>query len=644
MKKLYTNAYAFAAACALFIAACVFTVFTAASWAAKQITVYNGQPMAESWTERYIGSGTGYDIIGSEYGLNPYVYVPSDNIGWTLSILDTEKNTFVKAKEHKAQSSADQIAERNFAWYVSNGELNLWPVEREENALNSLASVKIAEDARIGYLTIVLKQPLSSRDAMYDEYALYTIAERFSDHAGIRILLSMALIIMLSIYLCTASGRRKYDDRIHLNFMDSIWYEIVIIAAGAGMFICILCAAEALREFSSFTSELMIVCEAVCASAFFLILLIAALSAVRRIKAGTFWQSTAIGKLYGIGMDLVQAVPQTPLTAMSAFFLLCLNIWSSLFAHPSIGMYAVIVLDLIAFLYFIWRIYGTHVIARASAEIASGNTDYRADDPLSARLPLDEKEILVNLESVSEGIRTAVEKQMKSEHMKTELITNVSHDIKTPLTSIISYTDLLSKEEDPEKQKEYIDVLRRSSTRLKKLTEDLVEASKASTGNLPVEINETDIHEIIEQAAGEYEDRLMAAELTPVITCGENLKVLADGKLLWRILSNLLSNCVKYAQSGTRVYIDAAHADENNIRVSIKNISRDILNISSDELMERFVRGDRARNSEGSGLGLDIARSLTELMNGRFEITIDGDLFRADVILPASDADPSSIA
>ena len=225
---------------------------------------------------------------------------------------------------------------------------------------------------------------------------------------------------------------------------------------------------------------------------------------------------------------------------------------------------------------------------------------------------------------------------MKSERLKTELITNVSHDIKTPLTSIVNYVDLLGKEELPEKAAEYLAVLDRQSRRLKKLTEDLVEASKASTGNITVHLQPIVVNEIVRQAMGDYDQRLAAGKLEVIVTApGEDLAAMADGRLLWRVLDNLLSNVCKYALSGSRVYLDLERAGDR-VRLTVKNISRDPLNISAEELMERFVRGDASRHTEGSGLGLSIARSLMELMGGTFSIAVDGDLFKAELTLPTA--------
>ena len=233
------------------------------------------------------------------------------------------------------------------------------------------------------------------------------------------------------------------------------------------------------------------------------------------------------------------------------------------------------------------------------------------------------------------GMENAVQEQMRAERMKTELITNVSHDIKTPLTSVVNYVDLLKKEDIPSPiAREYIAVLDRQSKRLKKLTEDLVEVSKASSGALPVDLQPTDVNVLFSQIVGEYQDRLADCHLTLVAQPPEGQPVVAaDSKLLSRVMDNLVSNICKYAMPETRVYVSGTVAD-GQMTLSFKNVSRAELNISPDELMERFVRGDASRHTEGSGLGLSIAQSLVQLMGGTFRLSIDADLFRADVTLP----------
>lgn len=241
-----------------------------------------------------------------------------------------------------------------------------------------------------------------------------------------------------------------------------------------------------------------------------------------------------------------------------------------------------------------------------------------------------------NLNTLADVVVDAAKKQMQSERMKAELVTNVSHDIKTPLTSIINYVDLLQKAENQTQAEEYVQVLDRQSQRLKKLIDDLMEMSKASTGNMPVELTAVDPVEAINQALGEFSEKLENAGLTPIFTTpGSPAAMRADGRLVWRVLCNLLSNAVKYALPGTRLYIDLSLLD-GMVLISLKNISREPLNVSAQELLERFVRGDASRNTEGSGLGLNIAKSLMELQGGSLQLLVDGDLFKVTLCFPRS--------
>lgn len=282
-------------------------------------------------------------------------------------------------------------------------------------------------------------------------------------------------------------------------------------------------------------------------------------------------------------------------------------------------------------------VYGANVfgtLLEAARRMRAGDLDVKVDDKLMLGAY---KDFAAELNGLNEVVQIAAQKQMKSERMRTELITNVSHDIKTPLTSIINYVDLLQKPHTEEEGKSYLEVLSRQSGRMKKLIDDLIELSKASTGNIPVELTKMDAVEAVNQALGEFTDKLTAAELTPVFRQPEEpLFVHADGRLAWRAMSNLLSNAVKYAQPGTRFYIDMVALD-GKVCISFKNISRAALNVSAEELMERFVRGEASRNQEGSGLGLNIAKSMMELQHGDLELLVDGDLFKATLIFPKED-------
>ncbi len=279
-------------------------------------------------------------------------------------------------------------------------------------------------------------------------------------------------------------------------------------------------------------------------------------------------------------------------------------------------------------------LYGSNCFGRlleGAKRMRSGDLESKVDDKYLVGCF---REFAGELNGLADVAMVAAQNQLKSERMKTELITNVSHDIKTPLTSIINYVDLLEKPHTEEEQKAYVEVLSRQSQRLKKLIDDLMEMSKASTGNIQVDIGEIDAVEAVTQALGEFSDKLTAAGLTPVFhQSEENIMLLADGRLLWRAMSNVLSNAVKYALPGTRLYVDVSATQDKAI-ISVKNISGAQLNISAEELMERFVRGDSSRNTEGSGLGLNIAKSLMELQKGQLQLLVDGDLFKVTLVFP----------
>ena len=292
-------------------------------------------------------------------------------------------------------------------------------------------------------------------------------------------------------------------------------------------------------------------------------------------------------------------------------------------------LFLLFLVNIFAFIVIYKVMMGVKEIETAEQKIIAGNLDYKLN---TAGYKGDLKILAEGLNEIGTGLENAVNGRMKSERFKTELITNVSHDIKTPLTSIINYTDLLKKENiETEPVKGYIEVLDRQSERLKKLITDLLEASKASSGNIKLDIAEVDAGLMLEQVYGEYQNKFEKAGLTGIVTKpSETVFIKADANHLFRVFDNILGNVVKYAQPDTRVYIDLTQNDET-ITISFKNISKEKLNITGEELMERFVRGDRSRNTEGSGLGLSIAKSLANLMGGKLEIVIDGDLFKVEV-------------
>jgi signal transduction histidine kinase len=362
------------------------------------------------------------------------------------------------------------------------------------------------------------------------------------------------------------------------------------------------------------------------------------LTLATRIKSGTVWSNTLLFRFF----RYCRAVWRTNMKQLPM-------LWRSVVVFGLYILLSAIVIKISGsslFLYFIWQLAVLALVTRfvsqwnqirlGTAAIVNGDTDYHID---TARMLPELKEHAEQLNSMGLAINKAVEERFKSEHFKAELITNVSHDLKTPLTSIINYVDLLKKENiESEAVQGYLEVLDRKSQRLKKLTEDLVEASKASTGNLAVVKDRLDLVQLVTQATGEYEEKMKASSLSLRQTLPqEPVYVVADGRHLWRILDNLLGNCTKYALEGTRVYLEISVWQESVV-LAVKNISREPLNMDPDALMERFVRGDESRTTEGSGLGLSIARSLTELQGGIFDLSIDGDLFKAIITLPLAES------
>ena len=300
---------------------------------------------------------------------------------------------------------------------------------------------------------------------------------------------------------------------------------------------------------------------------------------------------------------------------------------------PSANDFMTVVLLLIPILIILYGAHCYGTLAESTRRMSKGDLNTKVDDKLLVGCF---KDSAADLNALADVAVVAAQKQLKSERMKTELVTNVSHDIKTPLTSIINYVDLLRRPHTEEEGEQYLEVIHRHSQQLKKLIDDLMDMSKANTGNMQVEITDLDAVESINQALGEFSDKLDRAGLTPVFRHSEeHLRMQADGRLVWRVLSNLLGNAVKYAMPGTRLYIDLMEL-EGTIVISIKNVSREELRITAEELMARFVRGDESRNTEGSGLGLNIARSLMELQKGQLQLLVDGDLFKVTLIFPGA--------
>ena len=458
----------------------------------------------------------------------------------------------------------------------------------------------------------------------------YLVLSWLLNHTNLTLFLTVLFGLLAAVCFCfslAAAGHWPEHEGIHLTWVDRVPADVWVIALLSAFFI----------GWDAFYYEWgrIVFCAALTP---FILLFLCTFAA--QCKAGVVIRGTLTARVLrwlwrivrrlavwlwriGTGIPLVWKTALGGLVlAFAEFYLYEMNYYGEFFAA----------LKLAELLFLLAVALNLRTLEKNGERLAEG--DYSA--------PVDTKRLFgafrrygQTMNRLQGGMESAVQEQMRAERMKTELITNVSHDIKTPLTSIVNYVDLLKKEDIPSPAaQEYIAVLDRQSKRLKKLTENLVEASKASSGALPVDLQPTDVGVLFSQITGEYQDRLADCHLTLVTQppAGQPV-VMADSRLLSRVMDNLMSNVCKYALPETRVYVSSA-VDSGQMTLSFKNVSRAELNISPDELMERFVRGDASRHTEGSGLGLSIAQSLVQLMGGTFRLSIDADLFRADVTLP----------
>ncbi len=518
-----------------------------------------------------------------------------------------------------------ELVQVEIAGQGNNAGLSLPECSADGYALYSLMEKEINGDI---FLAGVVEHPFAM-DSYYRDKQMFDLANDFRVIAPAVLVAAAFALLADVIFLCCASGRRYGMDGIHPNLQDRIPLDFYL----CGMTLLIAgCVALAMEQTYSYWNldQLILVC--LCLTAAGILCLATLLTLATRFKAGKWWRNTIVYACWQLCLRLGRKI-RSAWYDIRLTWRVALAAGTLLFVLPMLFSGGVIYVAVAAALVLLACSTARQMaqLKQAGKALAEGDFEQNVD---TTALYGELREHGKHLNSLGRGLSIAVDQRMRSERMKTELITNVSHDIKTPLTSIINYVDLLQKDPTPEERDEYLAVLDRQAKRLKKLTEDLVEASKASTGNLSCTLAPTNLREILDQALGEYEERLSSAGLEPVLTLPEGeVTVLADGRLLWRVLDNLLNNACKYAQSGTRLYLDGKLTEETVV-LSLKNISRQQLNLSPDELMERFVRGDSSRNTEGSGLGLNIAKSLVELQKGSFDLAIDGDLFKATVTLP----------
>lgn len=489
----------------------------------------------------------------------------------------------------------------------------------------------------------------SVADSMADEAENYETYSKLMFPMPAGAIFGSVLWLVGMVWLTVTAGRKPEDEEIYLNGFDR-WYTE--IAAGAvigiwlaGTIISGTLIANSSLGYSHAVVTVIVTCL-ICGTYTMAWFLIGYLSLVRRIKAGTLWKNSLIrtvlkwiGKCSGKLADFARAFSRNTaekikvLLVGGAFLFLQFLIIGCVFSGAGVFLLALMAVDVAVMIFAIRKADGQDRIMDGLKKISDGELQYKIKtDTLTGK----QKVMAEYINNIGSGLDAAVENSLKKERMQTELITNVSHDLKTPLTSIINYVDLMKRENptDPKIQ-EYLRILDEKSQRLKVLTEDVVEASKASTGNIKLEMNDIDFVEMVQQVIGEFEEKFQEKNLTMMVHFTDEPSIIyADGQRMWRVLENVFGNVVKYAMEGTRVYAEISNRNKK-VTFSLKNISAQPLNISADELTERFIRGDVARNTEGSGLGLSIAKSLTELQGGEFKLYLDGDLFKVMITFVA---------
>ena len=553
-------------------------------------------------------------------------------IAYTNIQQTSKTNTIEKLKQ--------EIISNNKYWSISNNQIQS-NIERlsEENIVRNEDLQKISEFSMNKQYYTAFDETVQNIDSSSDitlNRALYNQTKSLYKYSYSTLIISIIIGSIELIYLIYSLGYVKNKEEIYLSWLDKIPLEILFFGY------CLLFFVEA---------ALLVMCLSVisvdvnlCVMLIMLVGYFSVLSALygagtllKRIKAHTFFKNSIA---YRILKWLVQKYKNVKNIISSNK-----NLGGKI-ALYFIGIVTVSILIglifkefgiLLDIVFWIWCYYKImkevdkfKQIHDATEKIYKGDTNIKLDESLYTGVL---KELAIYINDIAGGFSNAIKESLKSERLKTELITNVSHDIKTPLTSIINYVDLLKQENiQNEKAKEYIEVLDNKSQRLKKLIEDLVEASKASSGNIKINKEVLNVKELLNQVTGEFEDKFNSRGLNIISKLPEKtVYIKADSRYLYRVLENIYSNVAKYAEENTRVYIDCILEEENTVTIYVKNISKDELNISADELMQRFVRGDKSRNTEGSGLGLSIAKSLTELQDGTFNIYLDGDLFKVAI-------------
>lgn len=583
----------------------------------------------------YYGSNVAWLIIDND---TKEAYT---NLGYSIdtSNLDSIKNRIManqekwKYQDGNIETTIEKLSNENIEYIDSR--LNQEEMEvigdLEQSTDNSIAEADNNQKKNNYTIYTALLDEMEYVDEIFTDRLLYNTLSIVNQNLVFLIPLLIGIIIALIPIVIIGIGRTRKQEGISLNWYDKILVEFAALIA---IFIGCIGAVFTVSVGGASTVVTFTLAASILAVGVLIIYLACILffeTVVKRLKTHTFLKTTIAYWLYIKIKELMENLKETKRLIVYFILFIIANLFcfSLMWSEGFSGFLLMTILYVITFSFLSKRVKSYLKIRKTIHDLYQGNTEIHLE---TAELCKEMQETGKEINDIAGGLSNAIEERLKSERLKTELITNVSHDIKTPLTSIINYVDLLKKEKiEGEKAKEYLDILDSKSQRLKKLTEDLVEASKASSGAIKLNMERLNVNELIKQVSGEFEDKFKSRSLQEIISFPEeDVYINADSRYMFRVLENMYSNISKYAMEGTRVYTDIGE-ENNKILIQLKNVSKQKLNISADELMQRFVRGEASRNTEGSGLGLSIARSLTELQQGEFNIYLDGDLFKVTI-------------
>lgn len=570
-----------------------------------------------------IGSKKGRVNYLTTYEYKNFKYLIIDNKN-SVAYTNVEHTMFTDSIEE----IKERLAKNSIYWNYENGNVNTSIEKLKLEEIRYKSIYKSIDDAKNFSVYTSLENELTYYDQYRTNKTVFDMAQILYKPALYLLPLSIIAVLVLLIMNCFLIGLRNEKGEVILNAFDKTPLLVALIV----LFILSMIGCGFLIALTSENLTLILSGTAIGAVIVYISFVFFLETIIKRIKSKTLFRNTITYRILRWIKSLITSMTRNAnmtvklILIFIAFGILNIIGFGLSINNEPIGFFILIAIWVYAFAKMHQWLVRYIEIKNAINEIYIGNTEVHLDEK---RYKGSLNSMAIQVNDIAGGLSNAIQEKLKSERLKTELITNVSHDIKTPLTSIINYVDLLKKEKMPNEQaEEYLNILDNKSQRLKRLTEDLVEASKASSGNIKLNIEKLNVNELLKQVSGEFEDKFKSRNLEEVMSLPEkNVYINADSRYMYRILENMYSNISKYAMDNTRVYIDVI-PNNNRITIQMKNISKEKLNISTEELMQRFVRGDSARNTEGSGLGLSIATSLTTLQGGTFNIYLDGDLYK----------------